>query len=71
MADDAGLKCRVNDLELRRLALKYRLAQLNVQLLENPANFVTLMDSMQRQIDRLGDEILTLDQRITRLESDR
>ena len=42
---------------------------LNVKLMENPENYLTLMDGMQRQIDRLGDEVLSLDQRLTRLES--
>ena len=37
--------------------------------MKNPANYVTIMDNMQRQIDRLGDEVLTLDQRLTRLEA--
>lgn len=55
-------------LELKRLELKYELAKLNRTLIENPENFLTLFQRLESQVDRLGDEILSLDQRITKLE---
>ncbi len=61
----------ISDLELKRLKLSHDLAKLNVAMLKNPRTFVTLMDSMQRQLDRFGEEILSLDLRITKLEKNR
>ncbi len=58
----------VNDLELSRSELKYKLAQLELELLDNPENVLTLVDSLQRQIDRLAEEIMAQDQRIGAME---
>ncbi len=60
----------INALELQRLTLKNQLARLSLRLMKNPEDRVTRMDSMQQQVDRLGEEILSLDQRLTRLEPD-
>ena len=60
----------IHRLDLQRLRLRYDLAQLRVVMLKNPDNFVTLMDSMDRRMDRLSDEILSLDQRLTALETE-
>ena len=61
----------LSDVALKRLKLKHELARLKFALLHNPENFVTLLESMQNQIDRFGEEILSLDQRIARLEAKR
>ncbi len=70
---DAGRQLQksgeIKSLEFKRLYLKHKLAELNLVLIQNPENYVTLMDIMQHQIDRMGDEILSLDQRLTILES--
>ncbi|PAY15711.1 hypothetical protein CKO51_30365 [Rhodopirellula sp. SM50] len=58
----------VNDLELERLKLKYELAQLSLVLLKNPQYFNTMLQSLDAKVDRLADEILSLDQRLSRLE---
>ncbi|MCS7467495.1 hypothetical protein NZK35_12650 [Stieleria sp. ICT_E10.1] len=58
----------VNELELERLKLKYELAQLSLVLLKNPQYFTTMLQSLDAKVDRLGDEILSLDQRLSRLE---
>jgi multidrug resistance efflux pump len=72
---EAGKKLRasgaISALELRRLELTHDLAKLNVAMLKKPGSFVTLIDSMQRQLDRFGEEIVSLDQRITKLETNR
>ena len=57
-----------SDLELERLKLKYELAQLSLVLLKNPQYFTTMLQSLDAKVDRLGDEILSLDQRLSRLE---
>jgi hypothetical protein len=61
----------VTALELERLKLKYELAKLNVVILENPDSFVTLLNYIEAKVDRMGDEILSLDQRISKLEPSR
>ncbi len=58
----------VRDLEITRLQLMHQLAQLKLELLGSPENVLTLVDSLQRQIDQLSEEVLTQDQRITALE---
>lgn len=72
---EAGKRLRrtetISKLELRRLELNFELAKLNMAMLSNPGTFVTLVDSRQRQLDRFGKEILSLDQRISKLESNR
>ncbi len=59
----------ISDLELERRKLNHELAKLNLMMMKNPENFVTLMENMQRRLDRFGEEILSLDQRISKLES--
>ncbi len=61
----------ISDLELRRLKLKHQLAQLNLAMLSHPTGYLTLFDSMQRQLERFGNEILSLDQRVSKLEASR
>ncbi len=58
----------ISELELRRLQLKYDLAKLNLALINNPEKFVTLLYHLEAKLNLLGEEILTLDQRITNLE---
>lgn len=58
----------VGDLEMSRAELKYRLAQLELQLLDQPEHVLTLVDSLQRQIDRLAEENMAQDQRIGAIE---
>jgi hypothetical protein len=60
---------KLSDLALKQLDLQHRLAKLKLALLRSPENYATLLQSMQNQIDRFGEEILTLDQRLARLES--
>jgi hypothetical protein len=57
--------------EEQRLELQYDLARLHLALLQHPGGYRTLLDGMQRQLDRYGEEILALEQRITKLESNR
>jgi hypothetical protein len=72
LALDAGHKQKtdglVTPLELKRLQLKYDLAKLSRTLIQNPENFVTLLHHLEGQVNRMGEEILSLDQRITKLE---
>lgn len=58
----------VKDLEITRLELQYRLAQIKLELLGNPEHLLTLVDSLQRQIDHLSEELMAHDQRITAME---
>ena len=71
---DAGRQLKskgsISDLDLTRLELRHELARLKVVMLQNPDNFVTLMDHLERRMDRLGEEILSIDQRLTALETD-
>ena len=64
-------KGSISELDLKVRKLKHELALLRLAMLKNPRSFVTLMDSMERRLDRFGEEILTLDLRIARLESNR
>ena len=59
----------ITGLELRRLQLNHELAKLNLMLMREPENVATQMEYMQRQIDRLGEDILSMDERISKLES--
>jgi multidrug resistance efflux pump len=61
----------ITALELERLRLKYELAKLNVEVLKNPDSFVTLLNYIEAKVDRMGDEILALDERISKLEPSR
>ena len=61
----------ISELGLERRKLRHELALLRLAMLKNPGSFVTLMDSMERRLDRFGEEILTLDLRIAKLESNR
>lgn len=61
----------ISDLELRRLQLKSDLAKLHLTLLQRPGNAASQMQYMQDQIDRFGEEMLLLEQRMARLESRR
>jgi hypothetical protein len=54
---------------VKRLKLTYELAQLDLALRKNPENYVTLIEAMQAQIGRQGQEMLALDLRITALEN--
>ncbi len=67
-AKEKGLK--LDDLELKRLRLTHELAKLRLAMWNNPDNVLTLMDHMQWQIDRFGEEILYLDKRLTKLETE-
>ena len=60
---------RFHELDLQRHQLGYELAQLNLKLLQQPENVSTQMDYLQRRIDRFGDVLLLLEERIARLES--
>jgi dephospho-CoA kinase len=61
----------ITELELERLRLKYQLAKLNLVIIENPDSFVTLLNYIEAKVDRMGEEILSLDQRISKLEPTR
>ena len=61
----------VQPLEVERLELKYELARLRLQVLKNPENFTTLLHYMETRVDRLADEILAIDQRVSKLEPTR
>jgi hypothetical protein len=63
--NDRGL---MTDLELERLKLKLELANLSLVLLKNPQYFTTLLQSLEAKVDRMGDEILSIDQRLSKLE---
>lgn len=58
----------ISDMEYKRVELKLDLAKLNLALLQHPTGYMTLVDGLQRQVDRLGVEILALDQRVSKLE---
>jgi hypothetical protein len=70
---EAAKKLRANntlsEYGLERLRLKYELAQLDLALRKNPDNYVTLIEAMQAQIDRQGQEMLALDLRLAALEN--
>ncbi len=58
----------VKEDELKRQELRLRLARLNRQLLDSPENLLEIVDSLQRQIDRLNEELIRQDQRLSALE---
>ena len=58
----------VRELEVTQLELKYKLAQLKLQLLGSPEYLFEVVDSLQRQIDQLNEEFIAQDQRITATE---
>ena len=58
----------VPDLQIVREDLKYRMAQVDLALLGNPEHLLTLVDSLQRQIDQLREGMMRQDQRITAVE---
>ena len=72
LALDAGRKQAqdgfVTELELQRLQLRYDLARLSLTLIKNPENFVTLLHRLEAQVNRLSEEILAIDQRISKFE---
>ena len=61
-------KNSISELALERLRLRYELAELNLAMLKNPENYVTLIEALQGQIDRLGQELVAIDSRVTKLE---
>lgn len=58
----------VKDGDIKRLELKLRQAQLNRQLLDSPENLLEIVDSLQRQVDRLHEELIRHDQRLSAVE---
>ncbi len=58
----------ITELELQRLQLRYELAKLSLTLIKNPENFVTLLHRLEAQVNRLSEEILAIDQRISKFE---
>ena len=54
---------------VERAELRFRLAQIKLELLKNPENHVTLIEAMQAQIDQLNEDVLSLDLRLTKLEN--
>ncbi|KAA5542085.1 hypothetical protein FYK55_14850 [Roseiconus nitratireducens] len=61
-------KGQISELELERLRLKHELAKLSLVILKEPEHFSTLLHFVEAKVDRLGDEILSLDQRLSKLE---
>lgn len=60
---------RLAALDLKRVELNHELARLNLRMVQNPGEVGSQMEYMQRQIDRFGEDLLWLDERLTRLES--
>ena len=58
----------VKDGEIRRMELKLQQAQLNRRLLDSPENLLEIDDSLQRQVDRLNEELIRHDQRLSAVE---
>ena len=69
---ESGLKLQdrgqASDLEIERLKLKYDLAKLSIVIIKQPEHFATMLHLVEAKVDRLGKEILSLDQRLSRLE---
>ena len=61
-----GLK--MENLEITRLELQYRMAQLKLELLGSPENLLNVIDSLQRQLDQVNEELITHDQRLSAVE---
>ncbi len=60
----------VSDLAFKQAKLRYDLARLNLALINSPnGEYAPMLDTMQNQIDHLGLEIISLEQRVSRLES--
>ncbi|MCP4462940.1 MAG: hypothetical protein GY819_09115 [Planctomycetaceae bacterium] len=60
-----------SDLDLQSLKLKYKIAKLKIDLIDNPLTHMSMMDAMEKKMHRFSDEILALEQRIARLENPR
>lgn len=58
----------VPKLEITRHQLEYQLAKLQLELMGNPEHLLTLVDSLQRQIDNLGATVIAQDQRMIDIE---
>jgi hypothetical protein len=58
----------ISELELDRLRLKYEFAKLHLVILKRPQHFSTLLHYLESKVDRLGEEILDLDQRLSKME---
>ncbi|TWT85110.1 hypothetical protein CA13_65920 [Planctomycetes bacterium CA13] len=58
----------ISELEWRRLELKYDLARLHLALINNPEEISSMLYRLEVKLNHLGEEILSLDQRITKLE---
>lgn len=69
---ESGLKLQdrgqASDLEIERLTLKYELAKLSIVIMKKPEHFTTMLHLVEAKVDRLGKEILSIDQRLSRLE---
>lgn len=65
---DKLLGKQVPELEITRQELKYRMALIDLELLGNSEHFMAIVDSLQRQIDQLREDMIRQDQRITAAE---
>jgi hypothetical protein len=63
-----GQKDTIREIVIKRAQLKYKLAELKLAMLKNPENYVTFMEAMQAQIDRVEQDVLAIDSRILKLE---
>lgn len=61
----------IKDGDIKRMELKLRQAQLNRQLLDSPENLLEIVDSLQRQVDQLHEELIQQDQRLSAIEGDK
>jgi hypothetical protein len=61
----------VKDGDIKRLELKLRQAQLSRQLLDSPENLLEIVDSLQRQVDQLHEELIQQDQRLSAIEGEK
>jgi hypothetical protein len=59
---------QVPELEITRQELKYQMALIDLELLGNTEHLMTVVDSLQRQIDQLREDMIRQDQRITAAE---
>lgn len=64
-AADEGV---IDELELKRVSLRYEMARLNLVIAKNPESFLTLLPYLESKVNRLSDEILELDKRLSKLE---
>ena len=58
----------VKDGEIKLMELKLQEAQLNRKLLDSPENLLEIVDSLQRQVDRLNEELIRHEQRLSAVE---